>query len=347
LQYERNTVRGLRIAPLVAGDGIPGGHNPISGYRSTDDVSLTGKAGLQYTFSRHAQAYATYTRGYKGKGYDSEITADFAGQNPVKPEYANAYEIGFKGSTLDNRLSLAAALFWTDYTNLQITANRSDPNTGTILYQLTNAGTSSTKGVELEGTFRPSRHFSVSASAQYAKARVNVDGLSCPLQVQASAAIYARNFPVNACYIRQYTNAAGATVTTGALQDVRNGRLPYSPDWRLSISPRYENSLGGTDYDFFVAGNVNWQSNQTYAIEQDPLLTQKAFALVDASVGVHRKDGRYSASLFVKNLFNQNYTTTLYHGGYIQTSTAKPNDLYGFFNKDSQRFFGGSIGVKF
>lgn len=347
LQYEKIGLSGLRVAPLNVSDAIPVGHNPVTGYRSTDDTSLTGKAGLQYSFSRWAQTYFTYTRGYKGKGFDSEITADFAGQNPVKPEHVNAYEFGFKGSTLDKKLSVAVAAFWTDYTNLQITANRSNPDTGAIVYQLTNAGESTTKGVELEATFRPSAHFSVSGTASYTKARLSVEGLSCPLQQQAAAAVYTGNFPVNACYIREYTNAAGATVRTGALQDVRNGRVPFSPDWRLSLSPRYENALGNSGYDYFIQFDANWQSGQSFSVEQDPLLRQKAYALVDTSIGVRSQDGRYSASIFVKNLFDQNYVTTISHGVYVQTSTAKPYDLYALFNKDSERFIGGSFSVKF
>lgn len=347
LQYEKVGLKGRRIAPLFIGDTIPGGHDPVTGYRSTSDTSLTGNLGAKYSFSRRAQAYFTYTRGYKGEGFDSEITADFANQEPVKPEHVNAYELGFKGSTSDNKFSIAIAAFWTDYSNLQITANRSNPDTGAIVYQLTNAGSSNTKGVELEGSFRPSSHFSVSGTASYTKARLSVDGLSCPLQFQAAAPVLSADFPTNTCYIRQYTDAAGQLVRSGAVQDVRNGRVPYSPDWRFLLSTRYENSLGNSGYDYFIQADANWQSRQSFAVEQDPLLKQDAYAIVDASIGVNSKDGRYSASLFVRNLFDKNYVSALYHGIYVQTSTVKPYDLYALFNKDSQRFFGGSFAVKF
>ena len=45
-----------------------------------EEVGHTGKAGLQYEFHRNLQAYATYTRGYKGIGYNMEAGTDFAHQ---------------------------------------------------------------------------------------------------------------------------------------------------------------------------------------------------------------------------------------------------------------------------
>lgn len=86
VQYEKTAVAGTVFGPLVAGDAVFPGSTLGSGRRSASDTAITGKGGLQYQFSREAQAYASYTRGYKGLGFYTEVSAAFATQNPVQPE---------------------------------------------------------------------------------------------------------------------------------------------------------------------------------------------------------------------------------------------------------------------
>lgn len=347
VQHEKVSVAGTRISPIQAGDALLTGNAPVSGKRSTSDTAVTGKAGLQYEFSRNVQAYGSWTRGYKGPGFDTEISANFATQNPVQPEHVDAYELGFKGQTQDRTFSLSAALFLADYSNLQVQANRSDPTTGITQFVTTNAGSSRTKGVELEATLRPSDAFSVAASFTYAKATVAVDGLNCPLQFQARAnasAPIAGNFPINTCF-RSATTVNGATVVSGPQQNVR-GTLPASPRFRISVTPRYDAEIPGTDIAAFVQTSVNLTSKQNFSLEQDPLLVQPAYALVDMSIGVHAVDNRYSVALFVKNLFDTNYLTSIAHNSLLATA-ANPFDLVGNYNKDADRYFGATFGLRF
>lgn len=345
VQREKVSNRGTRISPIQPGDVAFPGNGPTSGSASITDTAVTGKAGLQYEFSRLAQFYGSYTRGYKGPGFDTEVTANFANQTAVQPEHVNAYEIGFKGQTSDRSLSVNIALFLSDYTNLQVQANRSDPATGVTQFVTANAGSSRTKGVEVEATLRPSEAFTVNASVTYAKATANISGLNCPLQFQAAAQPFTNNFPVNTCYRRQ-TVVNGTTITSGPLQDVRNGDLPASPRWRISVTPRYEDSIPGTSMVGFVQAAVNFQSAQNFSIEQDPLLTQPSYTLVDLSVGLRTEDNRFSITGFVKNLFDTNYLTSINHNSLLAT-TASPFDLIANYNKDADRYMGVTFGARF
>lgn len=337
IQYEKTTVSGVRAAPLLPGEVIYPASNPVSGSRSAHDTAVTGKAGLQYEFSRYAQTYVSYTRGYKGLGFDTEITADFANQVAVQPEHVNAYEIGFKGRTRDNSLSASIAVFRSDYTNLQIQANRSDPALGTNVFIQTNAGTSRSEGFELEATVRPSREFSVNGAFSYTKTSINADGLNCPLQFQGAAPVITGTPPSNTCF----RLAAGGTPR----QNVVGGTLPVSPRYRVTLSPRYEHDFGD-DLSAFAQVNLNFQSKQQFAVEQDPLLVQGSYTLVDASAGLNNIGGHFSVTVFVKNIFNENYVTNLRHG-LLLASTASPNDIYANFTKDSRRYFGVNLGAKF
>ncbi|GAA0303494.1 TonB-dependent receptor [Sphingomonas oligophenolica] len=337
LQYENGSNYGTQLGTLVAGDtlltGVP---KTGAGTKTAHDTSLTGKVGLQYEFSRTLQSYATYTRGYKGVGYNMEAATDFTKQATLKPEYVNAYEVGVKGRTSDGTLSMAFAVFRADYTNLQVQANRSDPGTGVTSFVATNAGTSRSQGVEVEATLRPSRNFTVDASFTYTDSTVNIDGLNCPLQFQAAAPVMTGT-PVNICY----RTAAGATPQ----QNLRNATLPASPKVRVSLTPRWEHDISNTLAGVVQVG-VNFQSKQQFAIEQDPLLVQEAYTLVDASIGIHTIDKRYSLSVFVKNMFDVNYYTSVSHNSLLATA-AKPYDLTATYNKDADRYFGATLGVRF
>jgi outer membrane receptor protein involved in Fe transport len=64
---------------------------------------------------------------------------------------------------------------------------------------------------------------------------------------------------------------------------------------------------------------------------------QRPYSLVNLRIGVKTSDDRYSASLFVNNLFNQDYST---FGG---TTAALGN----FLTYGDPRIIGGEVAVKF
>jgi iron complex outermembrane receptor protein len=127
-QYEKQDARGNRpgnalfpgdldLIPTTPNTPFPPNVNPLSplrpsqGSASVDDTALTGRAGVQYRFSERAQVYATYTRGYKGRAFDTEITSEFTALVPLRPETVDAYEVGTRFYTADRRLNVSAALF--------------------------------------------------------------------------------------------------------------------------------------------------------------------------------------------------------------------------------------------
>lgn len=347
VQHESIAVDGERLGVLVPGDLLFGGAPSVRAGTSASDTAVTGKAGVQYEFSRFAQAYGTYTRGYKGLGLNTEITADFAGQTPVLPEHVNAYELGFKARTADGKFSVAVAAFLADYTDLQVQANRSNPLTGVISFVQTNAGSSRTKGFEIEAAFRPTREFSMTFALTHADNSFDIDGLNCPQQFQAAAPIVAigGTRPVNSCYRYQYYNNAGALLTSGPVQDVRGGILPASPEWRINLSPRYERDLADSLVGFMQA-DLSLQSAQGFALEQDPLLRQGGYVLVDLSLGARQPDRGFGATVFVKNLFNENYYTGMVSGALVPANLTLL-DVFANRPRNANRYFGATLDYRF
>lgn len=342
-QYETQKVNGTVYTPIQTGDLVFAGVTPNTGTRSRDDTALTGKAGLRYEFSRNLQTYATYTRGYKAFALDIDVNTNFATQTGIDPEHVNAYEAGIKWQAPGGVFDINTAVFRSDFRDLQVQSIVSDPVTGTFQGVIGNAGKSRSQGVEVEATMRPSRNFSVAANFTLLDATVDVAGQSCALQQQATAQVYTANFPANICY-RRRTTVGNVTTTSSPIIDVVGGQLPATPRYRVGVTPRYEREFGALAG--FIQVGLNYQSDTIFSLNQDPLLKQDGYALVDATVGIHDIDNRYSLTVFVRNLFDQTYYSQLNHGTILATA-ANATDLWANFNKDADRYVGATLGVRF
>ncbi len=164
------------------------------------DNLVSGSLAAQYEFNRDTTLYASVSRSGKAGGYGefAGIPADAAlplvngllQGNPnrdsrVKPERANAYEAGIKANLFDRKLSVDAAVFWTDVFNLQ-------QLTFTGQFTVTNDRVRN-KGAEINVTVRPFENLTLSGSATYAKVRdirKNQDSVNAPRLSAAGSAAY-------------------------------------------------------------------------------------------------------------------------------------------------------------
>ncbi len=80
-----------------------------------------GRLSLDWAFSDNAMAYASYSRGFKSGAFDTRALAAFAGNadQPVGPEFLDAFEVGMKSTSDDATLELNGALFFYLWEDLQ------------------------------------------------------------------------------------------------------------------------------------------------------------------------------------------------------------------------------------
>jgi iron complex outermembrane receptor protein len=336
LQREKVSYSGNRPGTgIVPGDvGLLGAS---VGAASVSDTDLALKGGVQYAFARNAQAYFTYTQGYKGRGYDVEVTANFASQQPVRPETVDAFELGFKGATSDGRFSANIALFHQKYDDLQVQATTQV--NGLNQFVQTNAGSSTSKGVEVEFAARPSDRLTLSGGITYLEADINTTGTNCNLTQAAVVIAPTAAQPFNTCF-RFTGEAAGLN-----RQNIDDGRLPNAPRYRLNLTGRYEAPVSGT-LEAFVQSSVNMQSDVLFSLEQDPLTAQDGYVTVDASIGVKDVGNRYQLTLFVRNLFDEQYATSMFRDAFFGNA-ASPNNIDHYLPKEANRYFGASVRVSF
>jgi iron complex outermembrane recepter protein len=130
-------------------------YNPAARFALSDtNNALTGRVALSYTFADDTLVYASYNRGYRAGAVNGGGYTSSAGISYIEPERVNAYELGLKGRYFDRALTLAASLFYYDYTNQQLQDTRPGP-----VSFLVNAPKSEVYGAEVEATVRASDAF--------------------------------------------------------------------------------------------------------------------------------------------------------------------------------------------
>ncbi len=121
------------------------------------------KAVLEYQLADRVLSYASVAKGFKSGGFQGELPS--APLVSFLPEDVTNYELGFKGEFLDRRLRFNAAVFYSDYKNLQL--QTFDVNGAPT----TSSAGARSKGVELEVKARVTDALTLSAGGSYVDAR--------------------------------------------------------------------------------------------------------------------------------------------------------------------------------
>lgn len=309
---------------------------------NTDDV-VTWKGTISQELAPQIMAYGSVAKGYKGFAYDvstgfnpARVNAALAGTapglngvGPVKAEHSTSYELGFKSRFLDNRVQLNVTGYLTDYNNFQ--AQSAVVIGGALQNVLNNVGKLRTKGFELEFSGKPSDWLRLDASAAYTDAKVT-------------------EFPGAQAYAGQPGTAANCTTVAAsglcAFQDRSGSQLPNSPKFKFNLGGTGEIPFG-EDNKAILTLNYQHQSAVNFDLLGNPLLTQKAYGILNAGIGA--EVGPLRATVFVNNLFNTHYAGGLADNfGTLGGGATNPaNVVYQVLPRDSRRFFGIKLQYSF
>ncbi|MFN4096242.1 MAG: TonB-dependent receptor [Sphingomonas sp.] len=137
---------------------------------SSEEI-VTYSVSPQFNLSRDAMIYARVASGYKPGGPNVALPGFPA---TVGAERVTSYEAGVKASFLDRAVSVDAAVFMLDWTNLQTAAAFAAGING-----LVNAGKARSQGVEASLTITPTAGFNVGANVAYTDAKCTETTASC------------------------------------------------------------------------------------------------------------------------------------------------------------------------
>ena len=305
--FRRNFLGGG--SPLFGGAGAPFGAIVSDFQGKRKDTAFTPRASIAFKPNPDHNIYASYSRGFKGGGFDprgASASAPDLNGNGIRepdeiyefmafdPETVDSYELGWKGAVMNRRLHFAAAVFQADYKDVQVPGSVGAVinNIPTFVGVTTNAGKARFRGLELETNLR------VAESLATAGDRLNFAGTLGYLDAK---------------YLEFITlvtrNESGATITPTEIDMADFRKVQNTPKWTMSASADYDTPVG--------AGRLNANATLSYRSKSQqfelaiPELDQKGFALLDASL-VWRSD-RYTVGLHGKNLTNKKYVTAGYN----------------------------------
>jgi iron complex outermembrane recepter protein len=93
---------------------------------ATDDTEtdrdLSGEIAVNYTPADNHLIYAKISKGFKGGGWDGDLTFSSLQLEPFESETVLAYELGLKSLVLNQSLQFNLAGFYYDYENIQLSA---------------------------------------------------------------------------------------------------------------------------------------------------------------------------------------------------------------------------------
>jgi iron complex outermembrane receptor protein len=120
--------------------------------KSLHESVPTGDISLSYKIGDDQTAYIKFSRGYKAGGFNAYLnTNPFNGPYVFLPEYLNNYELGYKSSLLNGRLTFNGDVFYDDYTNKQEEVE----NLATFSLAVANAAKATIYGAEMEAAVQP------------------------------------------------------------------------------------------------------------------------------------------------------------------------------------------------
>jgi iron complex outermembrane receptor protein len=283
LRYTQDT---KSQASRIVSVAIPGYDTGLVKYDASFSAT-TYKAGIEYDLRPQSMLYAQYSTGFKAGGFDTTASPP----KSYEPENVKSYEIGMKNRFLDDALQLNGAVYYYDYSNLQVQysfGNGVYPipaafipagvNNSTFQQYIANAGKGVNKGAELELSYRVTPHDQLDVSATYTDAHYgNFNKVTDPnLSLDTNG-----NIALNGKVI-------AATPKSTAM-------LSYSHDWQLGTGKltAQVNTKLSSSYD----GSVN---NRGFR----PGAFQKAYNRSDASL-VYEAASTWSVSAWVKNIENK------------------------------------------
>jgi iron complex outermembrane receptor protein len=117
----------------------------------------------QYQITPDDLLYARIATGYRSGNFNSQVTPNpvargstpLQGPDVVNPETTMLYEVGYKSSLLNDRLTFATDVFYMDYKNIQVSYTATDPVTRATIVALANAASGRSYGEEFSFRAEP------------------------------------------------------------------------------------------------------------------------------------------------------------------------------------------------
>ncbi len=247
-----------------------------------EDTVTDWRVAADFALRDNLMVYASASTGYKSGGVNSRpfFPVQLAS---FDPETLTSYEIGFKSTLLDNTLRFNAAVFFTEYEDIQLRLLQCEVPTfvnptgfGPPCLQPRNVGSADIKGLELEVNWYPTANLSINAVASFL------------------------DF--------EYTSIA-PNVLLGSVIDPIDMITPYTPEEKLSLGVQYDFPTSSAG-NFHVRVDANYQSEVYTVPTNDHLNLIDSYTVVNGRLWWESTNQDWVIALEVANLTDKLYYLT-------------------------------------
>ena len=274
-----------------------GGHS-LAGKR--DESSFTPLLNIQWDAADDVMLYGAFSTGFKSGGFDARSNKPSSWE--FDKEEATTYEIGAKTRLLNGSVELNAALYRTEYDNLQV--SQFD---GTLGFTVGNAKRTTVRGVEVDGRWAITNNLTMSYSLAYLDHVYN-------------------DYSNGNCYNRQVPD--GDIVDGEQLCDYSGKAGQYTPERTGTFSLDHAWPIGGLEWRSGI--DVSYVDDQNTHVNLHPLYNVNALTRVNLRLGLYADN--WKIALLAQNVTDKQQLT--YVGNTpLSGSSFKTNTFYSFVSR--------------
>ncbi|MDJ0653750.1 MAG: TonB-dependent receptor [Xanthomonadales bacterium] len=292
---------------------------------SEEFTDFTPRLSIAYRPDADNNLYATYSEGFKGGSFDprgaTTAAPDLDGDGDIddadifefmkfEPETVESLEFGWKTTALDGKLRSNLAIFFADYTDVQVPGSigldtDGDGVNDTFIGITSNAGEASINGIEWEG------------------------------QAFLAQDLWTSGDDMSLAWTLGYIDAEYDRFIDAFGQDVADERVfQNTPDLTGSATLTYEwpMDLGGNSGSMALITTVSHRDESSQFEAPNPFLDQDTFTLWDLSLVWEDDAGKWRAGLHGKNLLDEEYKVA----GYFFPTLGLESSITAFYGNPRQ-----------
>jgi len=247
---------------------------------SFEDDNVSPEVTLSWTPNDDLTIYGAYKTGYKAGGFSTNtvLPSTFNGVDAVfRAETADGFEVGIKSTWFDGRARANLTFYRYNFEDLQVSAFDS----ATTSFQIRNAASARTSGVEFEGDFSVTDELLLTGQFGYNKAPYTDF----------------RNAP---CFNGQ-TVAQGCI---GGIQDLTGNQLGFAPKWTGQFGLSYDRPIPNSNFAISFSGDAYYQG-ETDRAGTNPFGIQEAYWQGNLRLGVHTLEDNWDLSVITRNVSDE------------------------------------------
>ncbi|MBE0369156.1 TonB-dependent receptor [Pseudoalteromonas aurantia] len=286
------------------------------GRANPSDSHVSWDLSAAYKYSDDINLFARIANGFRAPSVQGRIL--FGDEVTVaESETINSIEAGIKSDVLDGQGRVNATVFYFQMNDQQLTAVGGGAN----FNRLINADKTTGYGFELDTEWVLTDELNATFNLSYNNTELNDNDLAVAVCNQCTV--------TDPTYMVQGPNGPEPR----AILD--GNSLPHAPEWITNATLRYSKELEGGE--FFVYGDVSYRSEINFFLYES--VEFKGDALFETGVRAGyawaEGDNEYEASVFVRNLFDEQ---TVIGGVDFNNNTGMLNE---------ERFVGAEFKVRF